>query len=251
MTVLVAARCTDGIVVGADSLSTSAAGAQSLMQLRSDDKITIIDGKIIVAGTGSVGLSQRFNDVVTRLHAQGLFTQPCLQCCRLLSAAAIQDFSNTGIQRQQFSGFGLGALIAAPIENVSELVEFGLLDFQPERKTSRSHFLSMGSGQILADPFLAFISRVLWGQNEPNVQLAKLGVFWALSHAIEYAPGGVGRPIQMATLQSTSADWRATLLQEDELGELEQHIHEIEGRIARYPDEVIAQAAIVPLPAAP
>ena len=50
----------------------------------------------------------------------------------------------------------------------------------------------MGSGQVLADPFLAFVSRVLWQGKQPDVKTATFGVYWALDHAIKFAPGGIG-----------------------------------------------------------
>ena len=252
VTVLVAAKCSDGIVVGADSRATSAVGSQSLMSVPSEDKIKIIDGKIIIAGTGSVGLGQRFNFIVEQLHAAGVISaQPCLSSCKVIAASAIQDFTSTGIQCRPSIGYGFGALLAAPMPDEGELVEFSLPDFQPERKLGKLHYVSMGSGQILADPFLAFVSRVLRNKKEPSVQLAKLGLHWALSHSIAFAPGGVGGPIQMATLQKELGGWKASLLLEDELGELEQHIGEIETRIVSYPTDIIKQAEVVPPPAPP
>lgn len=60
MTVLVGALCVDGVVIGADSIATSALGLHPLIQIRSDDKVIIVGDKVIIATTGSVGLSQRF-----------------------------------------------------------------------------------------------------------------------------------------------------------------------------------------------
>ena len=66
MTVLVGVLCSDGLVVGADSIATSSAGMHPLIQVRSDDKIKIIGGRVIIAGTGAVGLGQRFHAVVQK-----------------------------------------------------------------------------------------------------------------------------------------------------------------------------------------
>jgi hypothetical protein len=142
-------------------------------------------------------------------------------------------------------------MLAAPVGDRAELVEFGLLDFQPERKTGNIHFVSMGSGQILADPFLAFVSRVLWGGRQPDVKVATFGVYWALDHAIKYAPAGIGEPIVIATLRREGGQWASRLLEEDEMQEQAQHITEIENRIGNYPVEIINQAPIAPLPAPP
>jgi hypothetical protein len=118
-------------------------------------------------------------------------------------------------------------------------------------KISETSFLSMGSGQILADPFLAFISRVLWRASMPDVKIATLGVYWALAHAIKYAPGGIGEPIRVAVLRRQNGTWKATLVEEDELQEQAQHIDAIEERIGRYPADIIESAPTQPIPAPP
>jgi hypothetical protein len=170
---------------------------------------------------------------------------------KTLSAASVQDFSSTGVFRTQQGGWGFGALLAGPIGGQQELIEFGHMDMQPERKSGRIHFVSMGSGQIIADPFLAFVSRVLWRETIPDVKIATLGVYWALSHAIKYAPGGVGEPIRIATLRRVDGAWKATVVEEDVLQESAQHIDAIEERIGHYPAEIIDSAPSSPPPEPP
>jgi 20S proteasome alpha/beta subunit len=48
-------KCTDGVVIGADSIATSSAGITNIMQIESNDKIRIFDNSIILTATGSVG----------------------------------------------------------------------------------------------------------------------------------------------------------------------------------------------------
>jgi hypothetical protein len=74
-------------------------------------------------------------------------------------------------------GLQFGALIGAYLEQAPRLVEFGSMDFQPEFKEGKLFFVSAGSGQLLADPFLAFVSRVLWKGMMPTVELARFGVY--------------------------------------------------------------------------
>jgi len=141
--------------------------------------------------------------------------------------------------------------MAAPLDGAAQLIEFGILDFQPEIRKERLHFVSMGSGQVLADPFLAFISRVLWGNQPPNVRMGALGLYWVLSHTIQYAPGGVGKPIKIAVLKKEKGDWIARIVEGDELQEPEQHVAEIEKLIASYPTAIIDTAKATPPPAPP
>jgi hypothetical protein len=93
-------------------------------------------------------------------------------------------------------------------------------------KKDHLHFVSMGSGQLLADPFLAFVSRVLWREKPPNVQIGAFGMYWVLSHTIQYAPGGVGKPIKIAILKKEKGEWVARSVEGDELQEPEQHVED-------------------------
>lgn len=251
MTVLVGVACSDGAVIGADSIATSSAGPHPLIRIRSDDKIKIVSERVIIAGTGSVGLAQRFHAIVEKSWDSKVFTKKPNECFKELAAEGVKDFSSTGIPRHPQHGFGFGAMLAVPLGDKAELVEFGLTDFQPERKIGNMHFVSMGSGQILADPFLAFVSRVLWGGKQPDVKAAMFGVYWALRHAITYAPGGVGEPINISILRREKGQWLARCLAEDELQEQSQHISAIEARIAKYPAEVISEAPSTLPPAPP
>ena len=60
MTILIGVLCKDGVVVGTDSSATFVAGGFGTIE-QPTKKIDIIDEKIIVAGTGQVGLGQRFS----------------------------------------------------------------------------------------------------------------------------------------------------------------------------------------------
>lgn len=111
------------------------------------------------------------------------------------------------------------------------------------------HFVSMGSGQALADPFLAFVSRVFWKNETPTVKSAKLGVYWVLDHTIKCAPGGVGEPIKLAVLKKDK-HWNASLIEDGELEEIAESIQEIENRISN-PSDMIDEAKPSELPSPP
>ena len=253
MTIIVGVKCTDGVVIGADSVATSSHGPHRLIQIISDDKINIVGGKVIIACSGAVGLSQRFQGIVATAWQQKSFQKPIAECLRDITRDSVQDFERTGVPRYppQQGGLGFGALMACPIGGVAELIEFGSLDFQPEIKKDQLHFVAIGSGQVLADPFLAFVSRVLWGGKPPAVQMGAFGLYWVLSHTIQYAPGGVGRPIKIAVLKKEKGEWVARSVEGDELQEQEQHVAEIEKRIAEYPKAVIETTETTPPPEPP
>jgi hypothetical protein len=126
------------------------------------------------------------------------------------------------------------------------LVEYDTANFQPEIKEGKTFFVSMGSGQMLADPFLAFVARVMWGSTMPTVADAKFGVYWALKHAITLAPGGVGGPIVIATLEKNEANWVAAEMAENQ--ELEQYIADLEQHIGAFARKSISEAPAAPIP---
>jgi len=242
MTVLVGVKCTDGVVVGADSAATSAAGQIHLLKMASD-KIEIIGGRVIVAGTGQIGLGQRFAKIVSDAHDARVFQGNQVDVARQLSAAGVNDFAATGVARGQY-----GALVAAPIEDDGCLIEFAVPDFQPEIKTRKLNFVAMGSGQMLAEPFVSFVARTFWQSKIPDVQSAIFGVHWALAHTIRCAPGGVGDPIVIATLTKQKKGWCAELLSDEVLGEQAQHMAAIEDVIARYKEKLLEGVDAPPPP---
>lgn len=250
MTVLVGVRCTDGVVIGADGVATSAAGASRLMQVRSNDKIRIFDNRIICAATGAVGLSQRLMVHVEAALNGGVFANlPLHECTANISKRFIADCQGSMTPFHHQYGYGCGALIAGHIKGAPRLIEFGITDFQAELKDGNLFFVSMGSGQTLAEPFMAFVARVLWKQQVPTVDEAKFGVYWALEHTIKHAPGGVGHPIKLAALRSQDGKWVASEIVDTQ--EAAQYVNELEAKIGEFAREAIDQAKVASLPAPP
>ena len=107
----------------------------------------------------------------------------------------------------------------------------------------------MGSGQMLAEPFMSFVDRTFWKSQTPDVKTALFGVHWALSHTIKKcAPSGVGEPICIATLTKSKNGWVASLVSDEVLEEQSEHMAEIESRISLYRDEMLGLVDAVPLP---
>ena len=173
-------------------------------------KIKIIQGEVIVAGTGAVGLGQRFIDITERSWKEKSFQRKSIiDVGRSLAKSTIQDFSQTGANLGSYA-----ALVAVPNRRTAELIEFGEANFQPEVKTKDNWYVSMGSGQRVADPLLGFVRRAFWGNNPPNRQEGIFAVTMVLKLGCSMAPGGVAEPIRIATL-SLSRKGRPTALMLD------------------------------------
>jgi len=110
VTVLVGIRCKDGVVIGSDSSATfGGLGASTIEQ--PTRKIDLIDDAMILAGTGQMGLGQRFCAQLATLHrAQGAGTykgRPAVEVGKMMAVAGINDFASTQAPQRQY-----GALVA-------------------------------------------------------------------------------------------------------------------------------------------
>jgi hypothetical protein len=242
VTSIVGVLCTDGAVVGTDS-ATLFTSAQVATIEQQTEKIDIIGSSVIVAGTGAVGLHQRFSSVVNlayegqllqsfpphmggpnRAPASGkVFTKESpMEIAKTLSRAAIEDMAQTYLNPGRY-----GALVAFPCRNEPHLCEFPLSDFQPELKEGkRVWYVSMGSAQAITDPFLGFMRRAFWQDGVPSVSDAVFVVTWTLQHAIDLNTGGVNGPIRMAVLEKHDGKYSARHLDVMELEEHQQHIND-------------------------
>ncbi|MBH1430371.1 hypothetical protein I5U42_03525 [Stenotrophomonas maltophilia] len=247
MTALVGIYCKDGIVIGADSAATSAtAGGQRTIE-QPVMKIDIVDDRIIIAGTGQIGMGQRFCNQVRALWANKKI--PChdeFAFSKALTVAAVSDFAETKCNTGQY-----GALVAFPCKTGRHLVEYAVADFQPELKNKNLWYVSMGSGQSIIDPFLGLFREVFWGDDPPTVQDAIFATTWMLDHAVKVNPGGVNAPIRIAVLEQVKGDWKARLLSNEELHEHEAGVIAAKDALRNFRERLVKDEGAVEIPPAP
>lgn len=214
MTLLIGILCTDGVVVAADSAVTfGSPGVFTITHVAR--KIDIVDGQLIVAGTGQLGLGQRFTAKVRELWlAKKLSGGDEFALATTVTEEVVRDFSRT-----QAPKGGFGALLAFPKKSSAHLCEFAVADLQPEMKTPKCWYVSLGSGQSLADPYLALFKKIFWSGGPPTVERGIFAAVWTMKHALEAAPGFVCPPIDVAVLRTTTKGTSAAMLSEDDLQE--------------------------------
>ena len=239
MTAVVGWLCKDGVVIGSDSAITFSTGTQFTIE-QTGDKIFIIGEKVIIAGSGGVGFQQRFCSVVQSAYDKKLFTKNHIDVGRTLSSDLNNDLASTRADRGQYC-----ALIAYASGDDFYLCEFTIRDFQPEWKDINVKFASIGCGQNITDPFLAFMKKVFLGEKEqPTVALAKFITYWTLSHVCELNPGGIKEPIQMAQLMKNEKGYfMANKLGEAELDEHDAITKEAIGYLGKFKDEITGKTA--------
>ena len=260
MTILVGVLCRDGAVIGADSSVTfGGGGGLSTIEQMSSDKVCIIQDEIIVAGCGSAGLCQRFEHVVEGFASKVHSLHP-VEVGMNLSRQGLQNFQSTGAPP------GAGALVAfrtgSKIKKTS-LCELDVETFQPELKTEQLWYCSMGSGQLIVDPFLGLFRRVFWKNGQPNCQEGVFAVTWALRLANELNSGGIGGPSRIAVLRNepSNGEKAARFLTDDEISQHEANCDALEEYMARYrleqteavnaPDSLAIPKVAIPAPATP
>lgn len=252
MTAIVGILCSDGIVIGADSSATFSMGAKLLTIEQPINKLHVIGDRIIVAGTGAVGLDQRFCAIVESLSSTGTFRYDSnnpkkthLDIAKQICKSAIQDMGETFLKPGQY-----GALVAFPFSKSFYFYEFQINDFQPELKTKDLWYCSMGSTQYMTDPFLALLRDVFWQNDPPNIASGIFGVAWTLDHAIGLNVGGVKGPIKVAVLgPDTQSELKARILTEEDLGQHNQNIYGIKQHLRNY--KLNQSESIESLPEAP
>ena len=260
MTLIVGICCSDGVVIGTDSGATFELAPT--MSQPFQQKIAIIDGCVIVAGTGAIGLGQRFT-AITKQHWESKTFQNMTETeiGEFLSHEAIRNFGRTGINPLHPPGpggnpEGYGALVAMPCKQKPALIEFPAIGFQPEIKTEDLWYASMGSGQNVADPLLGFVRATFFWENNAPPSCAD-GIFattMVLKLSCYLSPSSVAGPIEMAVLrpeQSKRGQLHAYRLTAGQLSEHEQSVTEAIKHFREYREILRGKGAQAPSPPAP
>lgn len=232
MTLIVGIRCEEGCVVAADGAATlGAMGAQTARQ--GVRKLQAIGGRIILGVSGHVGLGQLLAERLAGLHGKSKFSRS--QCpnqehaMRLLRQELWQDIQ-PAIEQARVAGGLIGhaaagsaiatCVVSLQINHSHALIQ---LDQQcaPEAATDNLPFVAIGSGQAMADPFLAFLRSVFWKDRLPSLAEGTFAAVWTVQHAIDTMPGGVSDPMQVMQL---GPDGTVRELSEAELEEHRQNV---------------------------
>lgn len=245
MTLIVGIKCSDGVVMGADSVATlgpAILGQPTVTQTAA--KLRLVDDAVIVGVSGPLGLAQLFGERIDHAwrkmdlgHAK--MTMPDAQ--RRIRDGLLIDIgpSVTVAKAAGLPAMALtDTLVALPIGGIKG--EHGLIycdNIGTPEAMDDIPFAAIGSGQSLADPFLAFLRRVFWPDKLPTLADGVFAAVWTLQQAIAVTPGGIGGPIQMATLSKKDGKLSAELMPSDVLGEHLENIKRAEQYLAAFATE--------------
>ncbi|MDI9407850.1 MAG: hypothetical protein QM523_01225 [Candidatus Pacebacteria bacterium] len=197
MTLLVGILCTDGVVIGADSMLTSSWGNQPLAH-HSGKKIWTDEEWIFAyAGNTDIGHSIKY-------FVESHFKQPIQP----------QNDNFQFVKR-------LANSLSVNLLQIDQGVTAGLLAYHRDNSffctilntinrpfiLDKDHFYqAMGSGQLGAEPFLIHLLDIFCDGKQPNVNIARFITTWVIEHVIATNAGGVAGPIRIATINYNESD---------------------------------------------
>jgi hypothetical protein len=88
----------------------------------------------------------------------------------------------------------------------------------------------------IADPFLAFLRKILWKEKQPTLAEGRLIAAWTVRHVAETNPGGVALPLQMASL--TVKTGKSTI---EPMEDPAEHFQQIDATEAALRDHILKQ----------
>jgi 20S proteasome alpha/beta subunit len=261
MTLIVGIKCRDGVVVGADGAATNVVPLGPPTIRQSTKKIEILGDQVVLAVSGPVGLGQHFRDEIVALVGQAGKSpwKTLADAKRLLKermwkhagdawarAKVVMDAAGASALQSTISHSLVAFLLSGG--SSAHLIQFDP-ECSPEEATDSLPFVAAGSGQPMADPFLAFLRRILWPDTLPSVEEGVFAALWTLDYAIKAHPGGVAEPIHIVTLaQGPNKVWRAQEVPVPRLDEHRQALDAVEQQIGRAISETFTVAPTAPMP---
>ncbi len=219
MTLIVGIRCADGVVVASDSAATLAAGTQPTIGQQANTKVHQLGDEMLYASCGAVGMSQLIRDAFEKaVSVKGPGKQnTSADLMRYLSSLigdqlkkpfeqAIASIPLVGRERAGLT-VTCSCIVGVVNHDTARLYQFDTSGM-PEEATKELPFVALGSGQGLADPFLALLKRVLWSDREPNLAEGRFAAAWTIVHVARTNPGGVALPLQLSSLCKIEGKWR-------------------------------------------
>ena len=246
MTLIIGVKCRDGIVVGSDSIETFGTDIEQEVS----NKIDFLAKDSLIASAGAVGLSQLIKDKL-RISWETVQNQEDVYAARILLEGLIWSEIKRAMdhvsEAQEFLQEDLiptvltSSLVAFPLKGTPRLLRVNGIG-QSHEVTDESPFVSIGSGDFQADPFLAFVKRVVWNDKQPEaIDDGVFGVLWALQHVIEVNGGlGVGGSPVIATLQMVDDLWEADIRMGPLLDQHLQLIAGAENSVLKYLNDLYA-----------
>jgi len=195
--------------MASDSAASLGIGFMPVIGQQEVTKIVPLHNTILYSSTGGIGMSQLLSNKIAGVWNEAFFLNASAAESGHRIGTAIADVVRVYAQNaealQQLGGLAgfCKSLVAIPVKAKPCLFQLDNTGI-PEQATEELPFVALGSGQQIADPFLAFLRKILWKDRQPTLAEGRLIAAWTVRHVAETNPGGVALPLQMASLALTS-----------------------------------------------
>jgi len=236
MTIVVAIKCSDGVVISSDSMITVNEFAQYTGQ-----KIHLLPGPPmqLFAFAGNLAYAERFRAVATFLASQLANDEHKLKYATTVGGGLFNNLLSTGLKPLEVE---LETILAFVKDDMPEVCVFDL-GSQPHYLDQDYYSVTLGSGSVAATPFLKFLTDTLLnGRQQPTVAEGKLLGTWAVKYAIDTLAQGVGHPIDIATIEKNESggDWQLRELDRHSVEETLQAIQSASDALRTWRNELCA-----------
>jgi 20S proteasome alpha/beta subunit len=254
VTLLVGILCQDGVVMASDSAATMGAtlGQQSFR------KVHRLNEHMLFSGTGAVGIAQLISNKLLKMWNDKELNKGTPEAVMDRIGQSIGELvrpyhQSAGLARPIGGDPGPSlckTLVALPVRESPQLFSFDY-NGAPERVTLQVPFIAMGSGQSIADPFLAFLKRLLWDKSAPTMAEGKLVAVWTIDHVRRTNTGGVGGGIQLGLLQAKNGKVpEVEMLSDIDISEHEQRVGSAEKALIAELKDIRADPSLFGAPTA-
>jgi hypothetical protein len=234
MTLIVGILCKDSVVLASDSAATFSSGSIPTIGQQEMRKLRRVNENILYTSTGAVGISQLITQKLKALWDGKRFSglKAPEEVMDLIGKEIVQlivpYLQSANLQRPltgEANSSLCKSIVAIPVNSKPCLFSF---DFNgaPEQNTPDLPSISLGSGQPIADPFLAYLRRLLWSGAEPTLPEGRFAAVWTIEHVRRTNPGGVAGEIQLATLAGL-APGRMPVVTEHSQVDVQEHLQKI------------------------
>lgn len=260
MTLIVGVKCSDGIVLGADSAATYVTQlGQATIRQETVTKLHISENKIVIGVSGPISLSQSYSDELDAyINSRGKkivwrnVAEAKKEITAMLWKHAGPAWDRAGVVVRAVGGAAHGECLhssaaAFAIDDEPHLIQFSM-QCNAEEVTKDLPFVALGSGQPAADTFLAFVRRIFWTSGLPSLIDGQIAAVWTLDEVIKTNPGGVGGAVKVVVLKKDDKGrWRCDELTDGEIDVHRQMIADIERRMCEAATPTVAE----PIPTPP
>lgn len=265
MTCIVGVKCDQGAVLGADTSATygTQLGQQQTIRQDTATKLFVACNQVALGVSGPISLSQDYcSEIETYLRGKGNRVRwKAIDEAKAELSKSFWKHAGPAWERVSVVAKTVGpgaamieanhaTLVALPIADCAHLIQFST-QCLAEEVTGDLPFVSIGSGQPIADPFLAFLRRVFWPSALPSLLDGQLATVWTMDHVIRVNAGGVGGNIQLVVLKrdASGRNWICEMIPAEEVEEHRRSVGNIERKMAELP--ALTSFDAVPSPPTP